>query len=43
VNGPKIVSSSKQLEAGYLKALKEYKIIFNPRYIFSDKENLKIS
>lgn len=43
VNGPKIVSSCKQLEAGYLKALKEYKIIFNPRYLFSDKENLKIS
>ncbi|MBM3709311.1 MAG: LacI family transcriptional regulator [Actinobacteria bacterium] len=43
VNGPEIVSSSKQLETGYLKALKEYKITFNPRYLFNDKENLKIS
>ncbi len=43
VNGPKIVSASKQLESGYLNALNEYKIPFNPRYLFTDKENLKIS
>ncbi len=43
VNGPKNFSSSKQLEAGYLRALKEYKIIPDPHYIFSDNENLKIS
>ncbi|MHB8277872.1 MAG: LacI family DNA-binding transcriptional regulator [Candidatus Humimicrobiaceae bacterium] len=43
VNGPKNVSSSNQLETGYLKALKDYKIPFNPLYLIADAENLRIT
>lgn len=43
VNGPEIVSACTQLEAGYKKALKDYFVPLNPHYIFTDKDNLKIT